>query len=169
MTFRKISSSQCTAFEAPLEDFLDGGLSLQEAWRVEQHLSVCGECRAALEMARQSGAVLRTVLAPAADPGAGFTQRVMTALGRQWEPSETPLLAWKPFEVLARKLALAAAFALVLLVAYGAGRESVSPAPLPAPLLQASRPSEDLLPGASAAVAGNDAVLLAIAGNDRDK
>jgi anti-sigma factor RsiW len=169
MVSRKSPSSKCKGFEAMLEDFLDGALSLQDAWRTEQHLSICQDCRGELAMVRQSGVVLRTLIAPAPDPGEVFTQRVMIALRRQWSPGDTPLLSWKPFEVLARRLALAASFAFMLLIAYGVGRSSVTSSVQTVTAVQDSRAVEELVPGAAATVTGSDAVILSIAENDRGK
>jgi predicted anti-sigma-YlaC factor YlaD len=169
MAFRKLPSSQCADFEVLLEDFLEGDLSLQDAWHVEQHLSICQDCRGGLEMARQSGVVLRSLIAPSPDLGDAFTQSVMIALRRKWAPGDTPLLSWKPFEVLAQRLALVASFALMLLVAYGVGRSSAtSPVQAVSPA-QASRTVDELIPGAPSPATGSDAVILTIAENDRGK
>src|SRR5207245_9043780 len=78
-------------------------------------LECCSRGREALGAARLGRELLREGLAPAKDPGATFTTRVMAGIradeGRRQQ-------FWRPLQVLAWRLALTTAAALMVLTVY---------------------------------------------------
>jgi predicted anti-sigma-YlaC factor YlaD len=105
----------CEAFEARLEDFLAGG---EAGADLEAHLQRCGACREALENARLAGELLREGLRPAVLPHPAFASRVMAQIRAAEAEAAQGSDLWGALEVLARRLALTAAMALVLLGVY---------------------------------------------------
>src|SRR5579864_7596774 len=108
----------CEKFEAALEDYASGELPRHDAERLTAHLEICLECREALEDARLSGRLV-AVFSEAADPGPGFTRRVMAQIhvAERWVREQRSF--WRPIEAWSWRLALSASLALALLFAYG--------------------------------------------------
>lgn len=116
MFARRNRGEACKAWEARLEDFLDGRLDSGEAAEVEAHARSCARCTDAVEQARLAGGLLAVVRAQrAASPGAFFVPRVMNAVRN--ERRERDL--WMPVERAAWRvcfIAATAAFVLALLL-----------------------------------------------------
>jgi anti-sigma factor RsiW len=109
--------------EALLEDLAGGVLTGPAAAEVEAHVAACAECRAAVEAARLSTMVLRTALAPAAEPSGAFWTRLSARLNevderRIREREFLPALEW-----LGRRFAYGAAMALLILGSFLMGME----------------------------------------------
>ena len=79
MVDNEYRNGACAEYEAHLEDFLNGDLGGGEAKNLADHLSHCSGCRAALDGAKGSGALLRSAL-PTPDPGPGFPKIVMARI-----------------------------------------------------------------------------------------
>lgn len=105
----------CEALEARLEDHLAGNDSGAD---LVAHLGRCVACRDALESARLAGELLREGIAPAAAPHPVFASRVVAHIRAREAESPGANDLWGALEVLARRLALGAAMALVLLGVY---------------------------------------------------
>ena len=65
----------CNESVTKLDDFLDGELASQEAWRLQRHIDRCASCAGLLSQ----GKALRQALAelPVADPGEDFFERAL--------------------------------------------------------------------------------------------
>ena len=98
-----------------LEDYLDGRLAGAALDSLSAHLAQCASCRADVEAARECGALLRGVLAPAAEPSGAFWFRVQAGIR---SAAEGGYDFWASLELLARRLAWTATLALVLLGGY---------------------------------------------------
>lgn len=116
-------NAACSQYEALLEDYLSSGLGSGDAQRVEQHLTACGACRESLESARASERLFRAVAPVPAVPGAAFP-RIMMARIRAAESELTAERAgfWQSLVTLGWRFTASAALALLVLVAYDAGR-----------------------------------------------
>jgi len=106
----------CQDIQSQLNRYLDGELPAEERSRVEQHLSVCDDCRGMLEDLRTLSAALAKVPAPL-DVPSGFAERVMAHAAQRTEPPTTIMRQWYSFSPLMR---IAAAAMLVLGIALGA-------------------------------------------------
>ena len=155
----------CEKFEPLLEDYLSGELPRSEAERLTAHLDACGNCRAALDDARIS-ARLVSAFEPVADPGPGFARVVMARINvaERWIKEQRSF--WRPFEVLAWRLAFTATLALAFLFAYGLRINHQASATASASV-SAQQPDIFTFP-VSTAPATSDDVLLAIAEHHRE-
>ena len=111
---KKTNGAGCEAYEARFEDFLEGA---DAGGELRAHLERCAGCREGLEAARFSRELLRESMAPALGPGGAFATRVMAQIRSQERETRRGDL-WGALEVLASRLALTAAMALVLLGVY---------------------------------------------------
>jgi hypothetical protein len=151
---------RCNQSEALLEDYLTGELPRPAADQITAHLGSCASCREALEEARLSSRLIGKVFEPAEEPGPAFTHLVMAKINaaEAWVREQRNF--WRPFEVIAWRLAFSAALALVFLFAYGL-RMVPNGAPAVTPTAFA-QPTDSFT--APAAVPSSDGdVLLAIA------
>jgi anti-sigma factor RsiW len=115
------SSAACPAYEAVLEDYLNGELSVAEANSAEEHWKTCAACRTALEQAAASMRLLRAA-GPSADPGSGFARVVMARIRTaEQERAAERTVFWQPFVSWGWKFAATATLVLVGLVTYDAG------------------------------------------------
>ena len=112
------SDNACLKYEVALEDFLDGELSASDLKNLRAHLAECAGCRDAMEMARESVALLR-LAEPVQAPGSQFSRLVMAHI-RADEAAQTEERAsfWRPFVALAWRFAATATVALILLLTY---------------------------------------------------
>jgi hypothetical protein len=79
------------------------------------HLEICRECRAELEETLAVRQLVRRHVAPAENPGAFFTGRVMRAIAQQEATSKaTSANPWYAVLALAERVALVSALVLVL-------------------------------------------------------
>ncbi len=148
----------CIGYELRLENYLDGVEDPAATTELAAHLESCTRCREALEAARLGRELLREGLAPAKDPGATFTTRVMAGIradeGRRQQ-------FWQPLQVLAWRLALTTAAALLVLTVY---LYELGPASDRVQVSWQSQVSEGL-PEPATQPASQDEVLLSLAGD----
>jgi hypothetical protein len=111
----------CEAYEARLEDYLSG---VDESADLLTHLERCVDCRAAVDSARLASEMLREGMEPTAMPHPAFFTRVLAQIRAEEFAKGGASDLWGALEVLARRLALTAALALILLGVY-AGAVSV--------------------------------------------
>lgn len=111
----------CAKFEALLEDYLDGELSIGDAKLAEQHWQNCAACRGALEQAASSVRLLR-LAGPSDGPGPGFARTVMARIrvAEQYRTIERAGF-WQPLVSLGWRFAATATLVLGVLVTYDAG------------------------------------------------
>jgi len=120
----------CPEYEARLEEALGQGGDLQasaESAGVLQdaalaaHVGVCAGCRQALQAAREAQALLRSGLEATGEPHPGLATRVLAEIRQREGRAEGAWELWAPIEILARRLAWAAALVLLVLGAYELG------------------------------------------------
>ncbi len=109
------SSYSCKAYEAKLEDLLNGVASSATSDELNAHLQDCPACREAFEAATFGRELLREALRPVPEPHSAFATRVIGAIRAEESRRQQ---FWRPLEALASRLALTAAAALLLLGAY---------------------------------------------------
>jgi hypothetical protein len=105
---------RCRKFESRFEDYLGGGADSE----LHDHLTVCQDCRAALEDSRLAGSLLREAWEPASEPSQAFLANVMARIHREEERAKSPAAFWAPLEFLASRLSLTAAVVLLALSVY---------------------------------------------------
>lgn len=118
-----IPSAACSQYEALLEDYLNSSLGSADAARAEAHMKSCAACREAFDNARAGAQFFRAAACEPAAPSAGFSRMVMARI-RNAESELTVERAgfWQSLVSLGWRFAATAALALVVLVAYDAGR-----------------------------------------------
>jgi hypothetical protein len=150
----------CRKYEARLEDYL-GGIVDPE---LDEHLSRCVHCRAALEHARPAGALVREAWEPAVEMSRDFVPGVMTRIRTKLELAASPAAFWSPLEFLATRLSLTAAMLLLALSVYWVGftpRRNAAPpgqADVTAAWVDSTAPPTDPI--------GKEEVLLSLAENN---
>jgi anti-sigma factor RsiW len=147
----------CPEFEARLEDLLGGELEGAEKSLTSQHLRDCSACRGAFDSASRISEFLKSSLAEDAIADAGFAHRTMAAIRVEEDELVEENSFWRPMQIMAWRLALSAALALVLLFAYARF------VPLPPPstariVAQTSDP--ELIPDPAGRPLNGDEVLL---------
>jgi hypothetical protein len=105
---------RCQKFEARLEDYLGGAPDSE----LNDHLTHCGDCRAALEDSRLAGNLLREACEPASEPSRAFLANVMARIHQEEARAKSPAAFWAPLEFLASRLSLTAAVLLLALSVY---------------------------------------------------
>lgn len=115
MWSEKQRGTACERYEAALEEYLEGAMPSAE---LRVHLERCTGCRAAVESARLAGELLREAMEPAAAPQGAFVTRVMAHIRAAETEKAGASDLWGVLEVLARRMALTAAMALVLIALY---------------------------------------------------
>lgn len=100
-----------------LEDYLDGRLDEAASREVTAHLERCTECRAEMEAAQLSVRLLREGVEPAPEASGVFWTRLRARV-REEASAQGAGDFWPALELLARRLSLASALALLLLGAY---------------------------------------------------
>jgi hypothetical protein len=105
---------RCRKFESRFEDYLGGAADSE----LHDHLTVCQDCRAALEDSRLAGSLLREAWEPASEPSQAFLANVMARIHREEERAKSPAAFWAPLEFLASRLSLTAAVVLLALSVY---------------------------------------------------
>ncbi len=113
------------------EDYLDGRLEAAAAAAVTAHLERCSACREAVESARLAGPLLRAAMEPTAEPDEVFWTRMRAHLREEEERTRVQDF-WPALELLARRVTLTSAVALLVLFAFLFAAESKEPA-IPAP------------------------------------
>ena len=105
---------RCRKFESRLEDYLGGAADLE----LDEHLTRCEDCRAALEDSRLASSLLRGAWEPASEASQAFVANVMARIHREEERAKSPAAFWAPLEFLASRLSLTAAVVLLALSVY---------------------------------------------------
>ncbi len=105
-----------------LEDYREGTLSGAKAAEVGAHLQVCPACREEVEAARGAARLLRAAFDPV-EERATFWFRVLAGIRAAQERQEF----WGTLELLARRLAWSATFALFLLTGYLVAQNGFGP------------------------------------------
>ena len=108
---------RCRKYEARLDDYA-GGVTDGE---LDDHLSICANCRAAVADSQLAGNLLRQAWEPAAEPSGAFLSGVMARIREEKRRAESPTAFWNPLEFLASRMALTAAMLLLALSAYLVG------------------------------------------------
>ena len=124
---KSVLTMGCRKFELRFEDYL-GGTADSE---LDEHLTRCEGCRAALQDLRLSGDLLRGALEPAREPGNAFLPNVMARITQEKARMESRAAFWAPLEFLASRLSLTAAMVLLALSAYLVDFTSHRSAPTP--------------------------------------
>lgn len=156
----KDTENACAEFEELLETYLTGGLELEKAERVAEHLAKCAPCRDALEEARLSGKLIRLAFEPAEEPGPAFTRLTMAKVRAAAKGQSEQTRFWHPLEALALRLVFSAAIAVALLFAYSMRTNSLAYPPATVTVASSAR---DIFPDLAAQPASGDEVLMAIA------
>jgi len=118
MTDNDYRNEACAGYEALLEDFLDGDVGAHEAKNLAEHLTRCSGCRAALDDAKKTGALLRTA-SPTPDPGPGFPRLVMSRIRAVQEKSAAERKTfWRSVVALEWRFAATAALMVAALLTY---------------------------------------------------
>jgi anti-sigma factor RsiW len=98
---------------AELEDYVNGEAADPRA--IEGHLAACAACREAVDAARLAGALLRESLEPSPEASAAFWTRLGARLREEEATSDTAGDFWRAMEAFARRLAVSAAAAVLVL------------------------------------------------------
>ncbi len=105
---------RCRRYEARLEDYLQGASDSE----LNEHLTQCADCRAALEDSRLGGLMLREAWEPTSEQRSAFLVGVMARIREEKMRAESPAAFWNPLEFLASRLSLTAAMVLLVLSVY---------------------------------------------------
>src|SRR5690242_538775 len=104
----------CPEYQASLEDVLrDGEARVAPNSALERHLQACADCRNALQDALIAGKLMRHARYPENACSPAFVTRVMASIREATQP--VPNTIWRPLELLASRMALAAALVLLAL------------------------------------------------------
>ena len=150
----------CTEYEHLWEDYLDGRVDAATRAELDAHLKSCAECREAVEAARASSLLLRSLLEPAPEPGLGFWTRVQADL-RETAAGQNEF--WGSLERLAWRLSFAATLAVALMMGYVA----IEGLGLNGDLLNGQGEIRALVPEPVTQPVSKDEILLSLAGNER--
>jgi hypothetical protein len=107
----------CRKYEARLEDYLHG----VDDSELNEHLTQCAGCRAALEDSRMGGQLLRDAWEPTGEPHSAFLAGVMARIREEKTRAESPAAFWNPLEFLASRVSLTAAALLFAMSVYIVG------------------------------------------------
>jgi predicted anti-sigma-YlaC factor YlaD len=120
MSETEYRNGACAEYEVLLEDLLDGDLGDCEAKKLAEHMNRCSGCRSALEVAKQSGALLR-IASPTPDLGPGFSRIVMARIHDVQENAAAERRTfWRSLVSLEWRFAATAAVVLAALLTYDA-------------------------------------------------
>lgn len=148
----------CPEYQADLEDVLrDAGVSVEPGSRLEVHLRTCAGCRQALDDALIASMLMQRARYPEPLVSPAFVTRVMASIREATQAA--PSTIWRPLELLASRMALAAAIVLLALSVY---LREMTPAGVPATV---NAPTEvgAFLPEPPAQPANADEVLMSLA------
>jgi predicted anti-sigma-YlaC factor YlaD len=112
----------CPAYEAMLEDHLNGELVGSEASALSAHLQSCSGCRSALDQAVVSSRLLR-LAEPTPDPGSGFSHMLMARIRTELHLAEDKSV-WQAIVSFAWRFAASAAMVALVLVSFEVGRHN---------------------------------------------
>jgi hypothetical protein len=107
----------CPEYQASLEEALrDSEVCIEPNSALELHLQGCADCREALNDALTASKLLRHARYPEYASSPAFVTRVMANIREATQA--VPNAIWRPLEVLASRMALVAAVALLALSVY---------------------------------------------------
>jgi hypothetical protein len=107
----------CPEYQSSLEDVLrDGVASIEPGSRLQSHLHGCVTCRQALNDGLTASKLMRHARYPERELSQAFVTRVMAVIREATEAA--PNAIWRPLELLASRIALAAAVLLLALSVY---------------------------------------------------
>jgi predicted anti-sigma-YlaC factor YlaD len=145
----------CPEYQGDLEDVLrEGEACIEPNSRLEVHLRSCAHCREALNDALSASKLMRHARYPENAASPALVTRVMASIR---EATQTvPNTIWRPLELLASRMALVAAIALLVMSVYlreFAPTRGIAPvnapaevgAVLPEPPAQPANPDEVLI------------------------
>jgi predicted anti-sigma-YlaC factor YlaD len=148
----------CPEYQASLEDILrDGAAGIEPGSRLESHLQGCVACRQALNDGLTASKLMRHARYAESELSPVFVTRVMAAIREATQAA--PNAIWRPLELLASRIALAAAVVLLALSVYL--RESTPPRGTAA--INAGTEVGAVLPEPPAQPADADEVLMSLA------
>jgi predicted anti-sigma-YlaC factor YlaD len=117
MFSRRDARFGCPEYQASLEDILrDGEAYIELNSSLERHLQGCADCRDALNDARIAGKLMRHAAYPVNVVSPAFVTRVMASIREATQAA--PNAIWRPIELLASRMAFAAAVLLLALSVY---------------------------------------------------
>ena len=117
MFSRRDARFGCPEYQASLEDILrDGDAYIESNSPLERHLQSCADCREALNDACIAGKLMRHAGYPEIAASPAFVTRVMASIREATQAA--PNAIWRPLELLASRMALAAAVLLLALSVY---------------------------------------------------
>lgn len=117
MFSRRDARFGCPEYQTSLEDVLrDGEAYIESNSSLERHLQTCADCRQALNDARIAGKLMRHARYPEPVSSPAFVTRVMASIREAAQAA--PNAIWRPLELLASRMALAAAVVLLALSVY---------------------------------------------------
>jgi predicted anti-sigma-YlaC factor YlaD len=107
----------CPDYQASLEDIVrDGEARREPNSPLERHLQGCASCRQALQDALLASKLMRHGRYPEIAGSPAFVTRVMASIREAAQAA--PNAIWRPLELLASRMALAAAVVLLMLSVY---------------------------------------------------
>jgi predicted anti-sigma-YlaC factor YlaD len=107
----------CPEYQASLEDVLrEGEAYIEPNSALDRHLQSCGNCRQAMKDALVASQLMRHARYPENAPSPAFVTRVMASIREATQAAPNAL--WRPLELLASRMALVAAVALLALSVY---------------------------------------------------
>jgi anti-sigma factor RsiW len=159
-------SRGCADFRTLLEGFSRGELTRESTAAIERHVAECVWCRESVNDAKACSAMMRDGYPPIPEPGPRFTQEVMAQVREMEECRGRERIAWRPLQLLAGRLALSAALALGVLLAYVFRPGFALP---PTALGGTLSVTTEIVGDAVQQPASGDDVLLAIAERDHGK
>jgi hypothetical protein len=119
---RKPIQDVCDDYALRLENVLEAAEAGEQVSLdpdLQGHVANCGRCLAAFEDAGLGRTLLRWGIAPAPEPGFGFSTRVLATIrAEQQRRAPGGSIFWRPVELLAGRVALAAATVVMLLGFY---------------------------------------------------
>ena len=148
----------CPEYQADLEDVLrDVGACVEPGSRLEIHIRNCAGCRQALNDALGASKLMRHARYPEPAVSGAFVTRVMASIREATQAA--PSTIWRPLELLASRMALAAAVVLLAMSVY---LREMTPA---RPAVAVNAPAEvgTVLPEPPAQPANADEVLMSLA------
>jgi predicted anti-sigma-YlaC factor YlaD len=148
----------CPEYQADLEDALrEGQACVEPGSRLEIHLRGCAGCRQALTDALGASELMRHARYPEPAVSPALVTRVMASIREATEAA--PATIWRPLELLASRMALAAAVVLLVMSVY---LREITPTRATAPV---TAPAEvgAVLPEPPAQPANADEVLMSLA------
>jgi predicted anti-sigma-YlaC factor YlaD len=117
MFSRREAQFGCPEYQASLEDVLHGEEAcIEPGSALERHLEDCGDCRQALREALIASKLMQHARYPEPAASPAFVTRVMASIREATQAAPNAL--WRPLELLASRMAVAAAVVLLALSVY---------------------------------------------------